>query len=198
MRVLFEQPFWPGVGDGSITLTFGRWRAPRAVAGRRHRVAGGMIEIDEVSRLGPESISESDATRAGYPSVAVLLADLRGEPEHQLFRVAFHHVSADPRTALAASDRLTDDQLAELDKRLARLDAASRYGPWTAATMTAIAENPGVRADDLAEQLGRERDPFKIDVRKLKNLGLTLSLEVGYKLSPRGAAYRRVRGGQPG
>jgi hypothetical protein len=31
--------------------------------------------------------------------------------------------------------------------------------------------------------------PFKIDVRKLKNLGLTESLDIGYRLSPRGRAY---------
>ena len=36
---------------------------------------------------------------------------------------------------------------------------------------------------------GRETQPFKLDVRKLKNLGLTISLEVGYRLSPRGEAY---------
>jgi hypothetical protein len=28
--------------------------------------------------------------------------------------------------------------------------------------------------------------PFKLDVRKLKELGLTESLPVGYRLSPRG------------
>jgi hypothetical protein len=56
-----------------------------------------------------------------------------------------------------------------------------------------------VRAGDIAEKLGRERDPFKLDVRKLKNLGLTLSLEVGYRLSPRGEAYvRRTRRGARG
>ena len=45
------------------------------------------------------------------------------------------------------------------------------------------------RAADLAAGFGRETQPFKLDVRKLKNLGLTLSLEVGYRLSPRGEAY---------
>jgi hypothetical protein len=39
--------------------------------------------------------------------------------------------------------------------------------------------------------MGRETLPFKRDVRKLKELGLTESLEVGYRLSPRGRAYRR-------
>jgi hypothetical protein len=33
-----------------------------------------------------------------------------------------------------------------------------------------------------------------VDVRKLKNLGLTHSLEVGYRLSPRGIAYLRLTG----
>jgi hypothetical protein len=36
--------------------------------------------------------------------------------------------------------------------------------------------------------VGREKLPFKRDVRKLKELGLTESLLVGYRLSPRGRA----------
>jgi len=54
-----------------------------------------------------------------------------------------------------------------------------------------IAQNPNVRAGDLAAALDRERDDFKIDVRKLKALGLTESLEIGYRLSPRGAAFMK-------
>jgi hypothetical protein len=45
-----------------------------------------------------------------------------------------------------------------------------------------------VRAGDLAAAAGREQPAFKTDVRKLKELGLTESLEVGYRLSPRGRA----------
>jgi predicted transcriptional regulator len=41
---------------------------------------------------------------------------------------------------------------------------------------------------ELAKALGAERFAFKQDVRKLKELGLTESLEVGYRLSPRGEA----------
>jgi len=190
--MLFEQRFWAGIADGTVTLTFRRWKAPRAVAGRRHRMAGGMIEIDSVRTVDPASVTESDARAAGYPGVGELLADLRGGPEPPLYRVTFHHVGADPRTALAEGGELSAEQRAELDRRLARLDADSTHGPWTAATLDVIAARPGVRAGDLAAELGRERDPFKTDVRKLKNLGLTLSLEVGYRLSPRGQAYRRA------
>jgi hypothetical protein len=31
--------------------------------------------------------------------------------------------------------------------------------------------------------------PYKLDVRKLKALGLTISLPIGYRLSARGEAY---------
>src|SRR5918992_1122207 len=73
--------------------------------------------------------------------------------------------------------------------RLARLDGASSHGPWTESTLRAISASPGVRAADLADGLGREKLPFKADVRKLKALGLTESLERGYRLSPRGRAW---------
>ena len=99
----------------------------------------------------------------------------------------------DPRAELAAAASLTDDERAEIDRRLDRLDAASPHGAWTRETLGLIAERPAVRAGDLAASVGRETQPFKTDVRKLKNLGLTLSLDVGYRLSPRGEAY--LRGG---
>jgi hypothetical protein len=57
------------------------------------------------------------------------------------------------------------------------------------ATLALIGQRPQVRAPDLAASVGRETAPFKIDVRKLKNLGLTISHPVGYELSPRGLAY---------
>ena len=37
--------------------------------------------------------------------------------------------------------------------------------------------------------VGRETAPFKLDVRKLKAMGLTVSFAVGYEISPRGRAY---------
>jgi len=141
-----------------------------------------MIEIDAMSVVSPESITHADAAAAGYPGVGALLDDLRGAPELPLYRVEFHHAGADPRTALAAGEQLGAEQRAELDRRLTGWTRRARtaHGP---RTLDVIAAKPGVRAGDLAAALDRERDPFKADVRKLKNLGLTLSLEVGYRLS---------------
>jgi hypothetical protein len=98
-------------------------------------------------------------------------------------------VGPDPRIALRGDAALSESDRCEISARLGRLDRASSHGPWTALTLRAIADAPGTRAADLAAGLGRERLPFKADVRKLKALGLTENLEVGYRLSPRGRAY---------
>jgi ribosomal protein S19E (S16A) len=50
------------------------------------------------------------------------------------------------------------------------------------------ADYPGIVSRVLAPQVGAEVPPFKRRVRQLKELGLTESLEVGDRLSPRGRA----------
>ena len=191
--MLIEKRSRDGIVDGSITLLFRRWRRSQAVAGHRYRTPAGRIAVDTVDVVKPERITERDARRAGFPSAAELRADLRGDDSHPVFRLRVHYVDEpDPRSVLAATDDLSDDNIAELDRRLERLDKASSHGAWTMAVLETIEERPAVRAPDLAASFGRETAPFKIDVRKLKNLGLTLSLAVGYRLSPRGVAYLRA------
>ena len=179
-----------------MTVTFRRWKRRQAVAGNRYRTPAGIIQADSVEVVDPVSIGDADARRSGYPSAPALRAELPGANDLPLYRVEFHLVDEpDPRAELAASDDLSADDLAEIDRRLERLDRASSHGPWTHATLALIAACPAVRAADLASSVGRETQPFKLDVRKLKNLGLTISLERGYRLSPRGEAYL-IRSGQ--
>lgn len=178
------------VAAGEITVAFRRWRTPRVFAGRVYRTNAGRVYVDSVDRIAPSAIKSADARAAGRASVAAVRADDRGDPSHPLWRIRFH-LATDPdqRELLASNDSLTADDLAEIATRLARLDKASSHGPWTEQTLRLIATNPARRAPDLAASVGRETQPFKIDVRKLKNLGLTHSLPVGYELSPRGEAY---------
>jgi hypothetical protein len=188
--VLFEQRFWPGMADGSISVTYRRWKGHQVVAGRRYRTPAGFIVVDSLDIVDESSITKRDATRAGYPTVDAVKADLRGSPELPLYRVAFHaDGGGDPRADLAASDRLSEDDIADIGARLARLDRASSHGPWTRVTLDLIAAHPGRRAGDLCTMVDRELQPFKLDVRKLKTLGLTTSSLVGYELSPRGQAF---------
>jgi hypothetical protein len=188
--MLFEQRFWAGIADGSITCTFRRWKRSQAVAGRRYRTAAGIIEATAVDVVDVGEITDGEARASGYPDAATLVDDLRGDDDLPVRRIRFHLVAEpDPRAVLAADDAVDGAARADIDKRLARLDKASPIGPWTRATLELIAAHPEVRAGDLADMVGRDRPSFKLDVRKLKNLGLTESLPVGYRLSPRGRAY---------
>lgn len=190
--VQVQARFRDPIARGEVTLTFRRWKRCQVVAGHRYRTAAGRLAVDDVKIVDPERITHADAKRAGFASRRALLAELRGTDDLPVYRIRFHAVDGpDERETLAHDDALGEVDRAELDARLDRLDRASSHGPWTRAVLETIAASPGVRAADLAERFGRETQPFKLDVRKLKNLGLTISLEVGYRLSPRGEAYLR-------
>jgi hypothetical protein len=191
--VLFDRRHLEGLADGSITCTFRRWSTRQAIAGRRYRTPVGIIEVDDVRTLEPAAITDVDAGRSGYASARDLVADLRGDPSLPITRVAFHLVDEpDPREVLARDDALSTDDVEAIAARLRRIDARSADGPWTRQTLELIRERPAVRAADLAAATGRETTVFKRRVRSLKELGLTRSLEVGYRLSPRGEAFVRA------
>ncbi len=112
--------------------------------------------------------------------------------DRRLYRIRFHRIGDDPRIALRSAVEIDAAERAALDARLARWDRAAD-GPWTAAVLDVIAGSPGVVSTELAEHVGMDRPTFKRRVRQLKELGFTESLEVGYRLSPRGEAYRAGR-----
>jgi hypothetical protein len=190
--VLFPKRFWDGLRDGSVTVAFRYWRRPTVRAGGTLQAPVGVLAIESVERVGLRDVTVRDALAAGYPSRSALTRDLERfrKPEAALYRIAFHYQGEDPRRALR-------EDIADLDAvrdRLARIDRASARGPWTRSMLELIRDNEAVLAADLAASVGREKLPFKADVRKLKALGLTISLERGYRLSPRGVAYLRSRG----
>jgi hypothetical protein len=189
--VLIERTTRAGITAGTITVLFRQWRRPQVVSGRRYRTSAGILEMREVEVIGPEEITDDDARAAGYDCVDAVVQDLPAPPgELPLYRLRFDRLPGpDPRDVLANTVTMSDAEVALVRRRLARMDRASTHGPWTRQTLLAIAERPGVRAADLAAGFGREVFAFKNDVRKLKALGLTLSLEVGYTLSPRGKVY---------
>ena len=195
----FEPRLKNGLADGSITMAFRRWRRPQVVADRQYRTGLGLVLAETVDIVDTADISETDARDAGFPSAGTLVGDLRGDPELPLYRIGFRRVDGpDPRDALAATATLTPDETATLAKRLARMDAVSKRGPWTAEVLTQIASQPGVSSALLAPELNWDRPDYKQHVRRLKALGLTISLDVGYRISPRGAAYLASRGSDGG
>lgn len=191
--MLIAQSVLARVRDGEVTQQFRRWTRPTVKSGGTLTTAIGVLAIDAVEPVDPGDLTLADAQAAGHASVEELLADTR--PDGTLFRIRLHLAGEDPRIALRNDAALDPSALAELAKRLDRLDRAAARGPWTSATLRLIADHPAVRAADLAERVGRERLAFKADVRKLKALGLTESLGTGYRISPRGAAYLTATGG---
>jgi len=186
--VLFRRRSLDGIRAGEITLAFRRWDRPRARAGGRQRTVVGELAIDSVEPVARRSITAADARRAGHASLKELLGELDARGHAQIWRIELHWAGEDPRRSLREQADLSADEVERLRARLRRLDDASHHGAWTRQTLDLIAANPEVRAEDLADSIGREKLPFKRDVRKLKELGLTESLLVGYRLSPRGHA----------
>ncbi|TCJ96903.1 hypothetical protein [Nocardia alba] len=185
--MLIEKQRWAGIRSGAVTVLFRRWRHRQATEGKIYRTGAGRIAVDRMSTVTAEQISVEDARAAGYDAPADVVADLRGAPQDPIYLLRIRYLAEeDPRDALAADARI--DDIEALAARLARLDRTDPEGPWTHDTLRIIQRRPATRAPDLAEELRRDPYRFKLNVRKLKNLGLTVSLGTGYRISPRGAA----------
>lgn len=173
-----------GVVAGRVDRVYRRGARPRARAGGRQRTHLGELRVEGIEEVEPSGLSEADARAAGHPSLAALHAELdRREGAVWCVRLAF--AGADPRVALREESELDEATIEDLRRRLARKD---RDSPWTLATLRLIGSHEGTRAADLALALGEDKTRLKRRVRSLKELGLTESLETGYRLSPRGRA----------
>lgn len=210
--VLLTRPVLERIVAGEVDLVFRLWKRPTVKPGGRLRTVVGELAVHEVEVVDPAAISDDDARRAGLADADAVRAALaprstpsararvaRPDETSRVFRVRVSYAGADPRATL----RETRLSRAELDAMLARLDAmeARASEPWVFATLDLVARWPGRRAPELAELLGRDTLPWKAQVRRLKELGLTESLPVGYRLSTRGqqvrAAVRRRRRSNP-
>ena len=196
---LFQKRFHAGLVDGSITLSFRQWPKARVKPKGRYRVHPiGVVEVDSLRSTTLGRISSADAKKAGFADKAELVAYVRqfdpakATDDLPMFRIELHYGGDGDRveTALTAP---TPDELETIEKKLARLDRDTR---WTRQVLKLIQKRPRVAASKLAASLGRETLPFKVDVRKLKKLGLTQSFEVGYEVSPRGLAVLAKKSAQ--
>ncbi|MFD9829319.1 ASCH domain-containing protein [Tsukamurella tyrosinosolvens] len=189
-----------GVRDGRITTQYRRWDTPRVKVGGTQLTAAGLLRFTRVTRVPDvERISDRAARAAGVKDAAALRKLLTPrDPDaprrersarggEHVYRVHLEWAGEDPRLALR--EELPDDaELAAIARRLARLDARET-GPWTRDILAWIRDHPHIVSKELAAERGVELLPMKADIRKLKGMGLTISHEVGYELSPRGAAY---------
>jgi len=176
------------VAAGELTVTWRLWKRAHVKVGRAYPAAHGAVVIDDVRLVRARDVTDADARDVGLADARSLIDLARSHKRTRvsgdtlLHRVAFHYVPEPP-------PRRPPLSLPEIAKRLARLDAASRTGPWTLAALRLVEEHRGVVARVLAAEMELPRLEFKARIRKLKALGLTESLPVGYELSPLGQAY---------
>ena len=186
----FEPRLRHGLRDGSITVAFRRWQKVQVVAGHQYRTGDGLVIAESIELISRGDITPALARAAGFADVRAAIANLRGDPDLPLYCIRFRALDGpDPRDELARTDDLTDADVEAIRKRLTRLDAASKRGPWTTEVLEQIASQAAVSSAVLAAELDWDRPDYKLHIRHLKALGLTISLDVGYRLSPRGTAY---------
>ena len=181
--MLFRRDILRGIAEGRVTLAFRRWRRAPPANGSSLRSPVGVLYLDRVTVVDEGDITTEDVRHTG-----MLPDDLRVSiaGEGTLLRIELRLAGEDPRIALR--ERLPEHaELEAIVARLARIDAACPT-PWTTRYLQLVADQPGTVARVLAPQVDADVPPFKRGVRQLKELGLTESLEVGYRLSPRGRA----------
>jgi hypothetical protein len=174
--MLFRQDVLQGIADGRVTLAFRRWRRAPPVEGATLLSPVGVLRVEGVSIVEEGDITAEDVRRTGM-SPDALRVSIAGDGT--LLRIELRLVGADPRIGLR--EALPD--AADVDAIIAKL------APWAARYLQLIGAQPAVVSHTLARQAGGVDLPtFKRRVRQLKALGLTESLEIGYRLSPRGRA----------
>lgn len=196
--MLFTANAHAGLASGAITVTYRVWARPQVKLGGAYRVGGRhlktdiWLEVDAIDQVTVASISAAEVKASGHPDRTALVAALRQRDPHLaetsvVYRIGFHRVAAPLRPDLAGAGDLTPEEVESIRQRLERLER--NRPPWTMAALGLIRDHPEVVSTDLAAKIGQERFAFKDDVRRLKQLGLTESLRVGYRLSPRGQTF---------
>lgn len=184
--MLFRQDDLKKIIAGHMTVAFRCWKKPTVKKGSLVTTSLGRIEILDIKPVALGEISSADVHKAGYQTRQQLSDVLQKQAPGTIYKISLAYHSPDPRIKLRGNHQLSEMELGNIIKGLQRLDHYAKNGPWTQRIMEAIQRHPRMSAASLSQITGDEKDWFKLQVRKLKNKGLTISHGIGYSLSPRG------------
>lgn len=190
--MLFKQKHLEGIKAGDISLAFRKWKKLSVSAGSLIKTSVGVIKINSTKQISLSEITDPDAAKAGFANAQALVQLLESQKEGLIYKIEVSFDSEDPRVELRETESLEEEDFETLKAALDNLDKFSKVGKWTTKTLQVIQENPKMKAADLAVKAKKEKEWLKLNVRKLKGLGLTISHEPGYTLSPRGEEYLRL------
>jgi hypothetical protein len=194
LSMLFKQKDLDGIKAGKITLSFRNWKKLSVNVGSEIKTSVGIIKIGAIREVPFEDITDEDARAAGFSGSSALIGLLKSQKEGSIYKIAVSFLKEDPRIELSVQTEMEEAEFLEIKAALENLDKYSKVGKWTVKTLQGIRENPKLKAADLALKLKKEKEWLKLNIRKLKGLGLTVSHEPGYTLSPKGEAYLSIIG----
>ncbi len=187
--MLFKTKFSALIKAQKIETAIRKWTRPTVKENGTLITAAGQIRIISVKKIKYNEITDKEIIEAGYANRKELDHELDRRSVGEIYRIQFKLEREDPRIKLREDENFSDVELDALQKKWQALDARSTTKGWPLRILEAINKEPGLPAIQHAKKLGYEKMWFKLHVRKLKNLGLTISLERGYKISPRGKVF---------
>lgn len=192
--MLFKQKDLDGIKAGTITVSFRNWKKLSVNVGSEVKTSVGKVRVGSIREVKLEDITDEEATEAGFASAKSLTGLLASQKEGKIYKIAVSFIEEAPKIEFSVQSEFSEEEFAELKTTLLNLDKFSKVGKWTTKTLQGIRENPKLKAADLAVKLKKEKEWLKLNVRKLTSLGLTISHEPGYTLSPKGEAYMLLIG----
>ncbi len=187
--MLFKQIHLNGIKSGKITLAFRRWKKLSVKSGTLLHTSIGIIKIGAIEPIKEIDITEKDAMNAGFENKVQLLESLSDLDNGIIYKIKVGYHYEDPRIKSREQTDISQQEFDFIIEKLNSLDKYSRKGEWTIKVLLTIKDNPNLNAIGIAKLTGFEKEWLKLNIRKLKNLGLTISHTVGYELSPKGKVY---------
>ena len=179
----FTKPYKQAIAAGTLTRTYRRWKSPQAkVDGTYNIHPYGAILVTSISQLRLQDASIKDIQQSGFDSANAIAEHLKTSLNETVYCVHFRYIGTDAVKQIDTG-RLPTIELEAISIKLMRMNKTKL---WTHHALRLVRDQPAKRAADLAPILEMDLPTFKRNMRKLKNLGLTLSLETGYQITARG------------
>ncbi|HMQ07547.1 MAG TPA: hypothetical protein PKC30_09620 [Saprospiraceae bacterium] len=184
--MLFKETHLQGIKSGKISLAFRKWKKVAVKTGSLLLTSIGLVKIGKIQTIEENNITDQDALSAGFENSKKLIQTFPDNSTGIIYKIEISFYAPDPRIKLQDQNELSEEHFEEIKRKLQRLDDHSKHGQWTANVLMAIKHHPNLHAVGIAKITGYEKEWLKLNIRKLKNLGLTISHQVGYEISPFG------------
>lgn len=187
--MIFRNEFLRMIQSGRVKVAFRQWKRLSICEGKTLRTKIGVIRFKKVQEIEVSRISNKDAKLAGYTSLNDLMDDLSGVGS--VYKISFELIGPDPRVELRSKTKFSAVEADQIIRQLRKMDTRGRVKWWIVPVLEQI-NSKQKNSSQISNELGLEQANLKLKIRKLKDLGLTMSFNAGYGISPRGRKVLRL------